>query len=115
METLGNLVGRRTVENFVLGFTPVHAVHDPNFEPKYEEFRSQTIWDLSNALTSAFKQLEPIPQFRATAKLGEFRKGCANCVRARHVSPSRATCHNDNHAGVLLDHLAGCCAGGDET
>jgi len=24
-------------------------------------------------------------------------------------------CHNDNHAGVLLDHLAGCCAGGDET
>jgi hypothetical protein len=27
---------------------------------------------LSNAFTSAFKDLEPIPQFRATAKLGEF-------------------------------------------
>ena len=31
-----------------------------------------TIWSLSNAFTSAFKELEPIPQFRATAKLGEF-------------------------------------------
>ena len=26
----------------------------------------------SNAFTSAFKELEPIPQFKATAKLGEF-------------------------------------------
>jgi hypothetical protein len=25
-----------------------------------------------NAFTSAFKELEPIPQFKATAKLGEF-------------------------------------------
>ena len=48
------------------------AVHDLYFEPKYEEFRSRTIWSLSNAFTSAFKELEPIPQFKATAKLGEF-------------------------------------------
>jgi hypothetical protein len=41
-------------------------------EPKYEEFRSRTIWSLSNAFTSAFKELDPIPQFKATAKLGEF-------------------------------------------
>ena len=27
---------------------------------------------LENFETSAFKELEPIPQFRATAKLGEF-------------------------------------------
>jgi hypothetical protein len=27
-----------------------------------------------NAFTSAFKELEPIPQFKATAKLGEFRE-----------------------------------------
>jgi hypothetical protein len=40
------------------------------FEPKYEEFRSRTIWSLSNAFTSAFKELDPIPQFKATAKLG---------------------------------------------
>ena len=43
-----------------------------NFEPKYEEFRSRTIWRLSNAFMSAFKELDPIPQFKATAKLGEF-------------------------------------------
>ncbi|PYX48777.1 MAG: hypothetical protein DMG83_00595 [Acidobacteria bacterium] len=48
------------------------TVHDLYFEPKYEEFRSQTIWSLSNAFTSAFKELGPIPQFKATAKLGEF-------------------------------------------
>jgi hypothetical protein len=34
--------------------------------------RSRAIWSLSNAFTSAFKKLDPIPQFRATAKLGEF-------------------------------------------
>jgi hypothetical protein len=48
------------------------TVHDLYFEPRYEEFRSRTIWSLSNAFTSAFKELDPIPQFRATAKLGEF-------------------------------------------
>jgi hypothetical protein len=48
------------------------TVHDLGHEPKYEEFRARTIWSLSNAFTSAFKELEPIPQFRATAKLGEF-------------------------------------------
>jgi hypothetical protein len=48
------------------------TVHDLYFEPKYEEFKSRTIWSLSNAFTSAFKELDPIPQFKATAKLGEF-------------------------------------------
>ncbi|MGD0790501.1 MAG: hypothetical protein ABR920_01915 [Terriglobales bacterium] len=47
------------------------SVHDLYFEPKYEEFRPRTIWSLSNAFTSAFKELDPIPQFKATAKLGE--------------------------------------------
>ena len=41
------------------------TVHDLYFEPKYEEFRSRTIWSLSNAITSAFKELDPIPQFKA--------------------------------------------------
>jgi hypothetical protein len=44
------------------------VVHDLYFE----EFRPRTIWSLSNAFTSAFKELEPIPQFKATAKLGQF-------------------------------------------
>ena len=48
------------------------TVHDLYFDPKFEEFRNRTIWSLSNAFTSAFKELEPIPQFKATAKLGEF-------------------------------------------
>src|SRR6202167_3857254 len=48
------------------------TVHDLYFEPKSEEFRPRTIWSLSNAFTSAFKELDPVPQFRATAKLGEF-------------------------------------------
>jgi hypothetical protein len=48
------------------------TVHDLYFEPKYEEFRPRTIWSLSNAFTSAFKELEPVPQFKATAKLGTF-------------------------------------------
>ena len=47
-------------------------VHDLYFSPKYEEFQPRTKWSLSNAFTSAFKQLEPIPQFRATAKLAGF-------------------------------------------
>jgi len=49
-------------------------VHDLYFEPKYEEFGSRTIWSLSNAFTSAFKKLEPIPQFKATASWENFWK-----------------------------------------
>jgi hypothetical protein len=67
-------------ETFVEGKleVPKHldrTVHDLYFEPKYEEFRPRTIWSLSNAFTSAFKELDPIPQFKATAKLGEFLEG----------------------------------------
>jgi hypothetical protein len=47
-------------------------VHDLYFDPQYDEFKSRTVWSLSNAFTSAFKELDPIPQFRATAKLGDF-------------------------------------------
>ena len=50
----------------------VRKVHERYFEPRYDEFRLRTIWSLSNAFTSAFKELDPIPQFKATAKLGEF-------------------------------------------
>jgi hypothetical protein len=47
-------------------------VHELYFNPQHQEFASRTIWSLNNAFTSAFKNLEPIPQFKATAKLGEF-------------------------------------------
>jgi hypothetical protein len=54
------------------------SVHDVYFE-QYEEFRPRTIWSLSNAFTSAFKELDPIPQFKATAKLGEFLETPFSC------------------------------------
>lgn len=48
------------------------SVHDQYFNPQFEEFRPRTMWSLTNAFTSAFKGLDAIPQFRATAKLGQF-------------------------------------------
>jgi hypothetical protein len=47
-------------------------VHDRYFNPQAEEFASRTVWSLSNAFTSAFKDLDPIPQFKATAELASF-------------------------------------------
>lgn len=47
-------------------------VHRLYFEAQYKEFSAKTMWRLSNAFTSAFKKLDPVPQFKATAKLGEF-------------------------------------------
>src|SRR3974377_1932511 len=46
--------------------------HRFDFNPQYQEFAARTLWSLSNAFTSAFKTLDPIPQFKATAKLGSF-------------------------------------------
>jgi hypothetical protein len=46
--------------------------HDLYFNPKHEDFQPRIMWTLSNAFTSAFKELDPIPQFRATGKLGTF-------------------------------------------
>jgi hypothetical protein len=47
-------------------------VHELYFQPAHEEFQPRTMWSLSNAFTSAFKELEPIPQYKATAKLAGF-------------------------------------------
>jgi hypothetical protein len=50
----------------------VRSVHDHYFNPQHDDFKPRTVWSLSNAFTSAFKQLDPIPQFKATAKLAGF-------------------------------------------
>ena len=50
-------------------------VHELYFNPTIEEFAPRTLWSLENSFTSAFKDLEPIPQFRATAKLAPFLEG----------------------------------------
>jgi hypothetical protein len=36
-------------------------VHNYYFDPQHEEFAPRTMWSLSNAFTSAFKELEAIP------------------------------------------------------
>lgn len=50
-------------------------VHDLYFDPQYDDFRPRTVWSLSNAFTSAFKELEPIPRFKVTGKLAGFLEG----------------------------------------
>jgi hypothetical protein len=39
---------------------------------QYEEFSPRTMWSFSNAFTSSSKELDPVPQFKVTAKLGAF-------------------------------------------
>lgn len=46
--------------------------HELYFNPHVEEFALRTTWSLSNAFTSAIKDLDPIPQFKATATLASF-------------------------------------------
>lgn len=48
------------------------VVHDYYFTPEQNEFRPRNVWSLSNAFTSAFKQLAPIRQFEITASLGTY-------------------------------------------
>lgn len=48
------------------------CVHELYFNPQNEEFAPRTIWSLSNAFTSAFKDLDPTPQYKATGKLAGF-------------------------------------------
>jgi hypothetical protein len=48
------------------------VVYDHYFNPKFPEFQPRAMWSLQNAFTSAFKVLDPLPQFRATADLGKF-------------------------------------------
>jgi hypothetical protein len=47
-------------------------VHEMYFDPQHDEFRPRTMWSLSNAFTSAFKELDPIPQYKATGRLAGF-------------------------------------------
>ncbi len=47
-------------------------IHNLYFHPQHDEFAPGTMWSLSNAFTSAFKELDPIPQYRSTAKLAPF-------------------------------------------
>jgi len=54
-------------------------VHELYFEPPHPEFQPRTMWSLSNAFTSAFKELDPIPHFKATARLAGFLQRPDRC------------------------------------
>ena len=57
-----------------LGF-PKHLarrVHELDSQPVHEEFQARTMWSPSNAFTSAFKELDPILQYKATPKMAGF-------------------------------------------
>jgi hypothetical protein len=49
------------------------TVHHEFFvAPPHEEFKERTVWSLENAFTTAFKELKPVRQYEAAAKLGKF-------------------------------------------
>jgi hypothetical protein len=47
-------------------------VHREYFNPTLPDFVPRCMWSLENAFTAALKSLDPIPFFKATAKLGTF-------------------------------------------
>jgi len=47
-------------------------VHRLYFEPQYPEFAARTMWSLSNAFSSAFKRLDPAPQFKPRLSWAAF-------------------------------------------
>lgn len=63
------------LSSFLSGRAPKHlvrGVHDHYFNPHGEGFAPRTLWSLSNAFTSAFKNLDPVSQFNVTAELAHF-------------------------------------------
>jgi hypothetical protein len=62
-------------------------VHRHYFRPEYEAFHARTLWSLSNAFTSAFKELKPVRQFQATAKLGGFISAKAETLNELQMIP----------------------------
>lgn len=47
-------------------------VHEAYFNPPHDEFQARSLFSLENAFTESLKELDPIPRFNATAKLGPF-------------------------------------------
>lgn len=50
----------------------MYDVHDNYFNPDHEAFMPRNLWSLSNAFTTAFKNLTPMKQYEVTARLGSF-------------------------------------------
>jgi hypothetical protein len=58
--------------NYRFPVTLMKRVHADYFEPKHEEFKPRSVWSLSNAFTTSFKELKPVRQFEMTARLGKY-------------------------------------------
>lgn len=65
---------RAFLENEIRGIPRnlMPLVHEHYFKPAIDAFVPRNLWSLSNAFTSAFKQLTPMKQFEVTARLGAF-------------------------------------------
>jgi hypothetical protein len=50
----------------------IKTVHQNYFEPEWEDFQDRSLWSLENAFTESFKSLNPLTQYKTTAKLGRF-------------------------------------------
>jgi Domain of unknown function (DUF932) len=50
-------------------------VHDLYFDPQYDEFKPRTVWSLSNAFTSALKDLDPSGDTSKPANEGHLKTG----------------------------------------
>lgn len=61
-----------TSKGFSLPRQLLVPIHLNYFQPTIDEFRPRSMWSLSNAFTTAFKQLKPVRQFQTTAKLAPF-------------------------------------------
>jgi hypothetical protein len=63
------------------------SVHKNYFSPGYDEFRSRNMWSLSNAFTSALKELAPLKQFEVTARLGNYLKSVPEALFGFELQP----------------------------
>jgi hypothetical protein len=52
-------------------------VHDQYFHAQHNDFRPRTMWSRSNACTPVLKEIDPVPQYKATGKLAGFRAGAS--------------------------------------
>lgn len=48
------------------------SVHSHYFAPRHDEFQPRTVWSVSNAFTSSFKEVRPDKLYELTARLGKF-------------------------------------------
>lgn len=66
-------------------------IHDQYFNPPLEAFAPRTMWSLSNAFTGAFKDLDPITQFKVTARLASFLELAATSTGSSPAIPPLAS------------------------